>query len=463
MAVKLISYGAAREVTGSNHLLEVDGVKILIDCGMFQGRRAPAEEKNRNFLYNPSTIDSVVLTHAHCDHSCRLPFLSASGFGGNIYSTPATRDIAALIMSDTAHIQKKDAEWLRTKSPGHPFTPLFGIKEVLSVLDQFITISYGRDFFIHEKIKCRFHDAGHILGSAMARFDCGSDRIIIFTGDIGRGGLPIIRDPEILPPTDYLICESTYGNRLHDPIEDACRQLAEVINESVKRGGKIIIPAFAVERTQDIIYFLHLLLCRREIPKLKIYVDSPMALNATSIFQVHQECYDKKVYDLFLNQRKNPFAYENLHYITDVSESKELNKKTEPCIIISSSGMCESGRILHHLKNNIEDSRNTILVVGYMAEDTLGRQIADRKPEVKIFGEPYKLNARVKILNTFSAHADYSDIKRIVSRMDLKRLRGVFLVHGENDSLEHLQDELLNIGVKEVRIVDPNTEYPLFF
>lgn len=462
MAITLTSHGAAREVTGSNHLLDVDGKKILVDCGLFQGRRMESEEKNRQFHYESSEISSIVLTHGHCDHSCRIPCLCGDGFDGNIYSTPATRDIAGLIMADTAHIQAKDAEWLRKKKIGKPFKPLFGINEVTKALNQFMTISYGRDFFLEGGVKGRFQNASHILGAASVLLDLGEDRRVVFTGDMGRKGQPVIRDPDPLPDADYLICEATYGNRRHDPIEDARRQLRDVIRETVDKGGKVIIPAFAVERTQDIIYHLGVLLSERQIPKLDIFVDSPMAFNATSVFRIHQECFDEDTNEIFLERHLDPFGFEKLTYITDVSKSKALNDRKEPCIIISSSGMCEAGRILHHLKNNVENPRNTILIVGYMAEHTLGRRIADRDPEVRIFGRPYPLRARVKILNTFSSHADYEDLKDMVGAMDLNRLREVFLVHGEDDSLTHLREELLGIGVKAVTIVDPKTPYPLF-
>ncbi len=462
MSVKFTSYGAAREVTGSNHLLEINGKKILVDCGMFQGKRILSEKKNRIFQYDPAKVDSVLLTHAHCDHSCRLPYLMMKGFDGNIYSTPATRDIASLIMYDTAHIQQKDAEWLNKKKAAIPFEPLFNVNDVLNCLNHFVTIGYGRKFFADESVGCTFHNAGHILGSSTVVFDCGSDRRIGFSGDLGRPGTPIIHDPEYLPPLDYFICEATYGNRLHDPIEDACKQLAAVIKEAVSRGGKIIIPAFAVERTQDIIYYLHLLLDQKKIPKLEIFVDSPMAFNATSIFRVHQECYDDKVNEQFIVQNKNPFGFENLHYTTNVNESKQINELKDPCIIISSSGMCEAGRILHHLKNNIEDPKNTILVVGYMAEDTLGRKIADREPQVKIFGQPYKLRANVKILNTFSAHADYKDVMDFVGHLDLDRLKRIYLVHGEDESLEGMRTHLLDMHVKDVQIVEPEIKYTMY-
>ena len=296
----------------------------------------------------------------------------------------------------------------------------------------------------------------------MPLLEIGNDRKIAFTGDLGRKGTPIIHDPEYLPPVDYLICEATYGNRLHDPIEDACRKLTAVIKETVERGGKIIIPAFAVERTQDLIYYLHILTDERKIPKIDIFVDSPMAFNATSIFRVHQECYDDSIHEQFLIQNKNPFGFENLHYITNVEESKKLNEYKQPCIIISSSGMCEAGRILHHLKNNVENPKNTILIVGFMAADTLGRRIVERQPEIKIFGQPYKLNAKVKILNTFSAHADYNDTIDLVKQLDLDRLKKVFLIHAEPDSLEAMENHLLENGVKDVQIVEPKVKYQLF-
>ncbi len=462
MTVKFASYGAAREVTGSNHLLQTDNTRILVDCGLFQGKRVPSEEKNRIFNYDPAGIDAVVLTHAHCDHSGRLPFLVMRGFDGNIYSTPATRDIAGLIMADTAHIMVKDNEWLRKKKKEVYFPPLYGIKEVLDTLNRFITISYNRKFMLADSLKCHFCNAGHIMGSSIAVVEIADKGRVAFMGDLGREGTPIIHDPETIPPVDYIVCEATYGNRVHDPIEDACRQLSEVIRETVARGGKIIIPAFAVERTQDIIYYLHLLTIENKIPKIEIYVDSPMAFNATSIFRIHQECYDENVHENFLIQNKDPFGFERLHYTTNLSESKKLNEINEPCIIISSSGMCEAGRIRHHLKNNIEDPRNTILIVGFMAEDTLGRKIADRQPEVTIFGNPYKLKAKVKILNTFSAHADFNDIKKYFSRINLDRLRKVFLVHGEDDALVKMREHLLGIGVKDVQIADQGVEYPIF-
>jgi metallo-beta-lactamase family protein len=462
MKISLSSHGAAKEVTGSTHLLKINGTKILVDCGLFQGKRFLSEEKNRKFQFSPKEINALILTHGHCDHCCRIPYLGTLGFTGNIFATPATRDIASLVMADTAHIMEKDCEWLKKKNANYPYGPLFKTTDVLKILEQFITISYRRTFNVADNLKATFYNAGHILGSAMPLIDFGNNRLVAFTGDLGRKGTPIIHDPEYLPPIDYLVCEATYGNRLHDPIEDACRQLTQVIKETVDKGGKIIIPAFAVERTQDLIYYLHLLNKEHKVPKIDIFVDSPMAFNATSIFRVHQECYDEDVHEEFLIQNKNPFGFENLHYITNVEESKRLNEYDKPCIIISSSGMCEAGRILHHLKNNVEDPRNTILIVGFMAEDTLGRRIVEKQSEIKIFGTYYRLNAKVKILNTLSAHADYNDIIDLVQHLDLKRLKKIFLVHAEDDALKEMKQHLLDIGIKDVQISEPETEYELF-
>lgn len=459
--MKLTSFGAAREVTGSSHVIDTGKSKIMIDCGMFQGHRLESERKNKIMDYDPASIDAVILTHGHCDHCCRIPLLVKNGFRGNIYTTPATRDIASLVMADTAHIQQKDAKWLQKKRPDHPFTPLFDNEDVTKSLDQFVTISYNREFYLPDGIKGEFFDAGHILGSAVTVLTFPDGKKMAFTGDLGRAGLPIIRDPQKIPDVDYLVCESTYGNRLHDPIDDAMRDLAEVVSETYERGGKVIIPAFAVERTQEVIYFLHRLMNDDKIPRMDIYIDSPMASNATTIFRVHQECYDESVREHFLAEYKNPFGFENLHYTTDVSESKRINEIHEPMIIVSSSGMCEAGRILHHLKNNIEDPRNTIIIVGYMAAHTLGRRIAERRQEVKIFGQPYELRAQVKILNTFSAHADYNEILEYVGKLDSGKLQKVFLVHGEDDALESLSEKMAAINIHNIQIVDPETEYQI--
>lgn len=460
------SFGGALEVTGSKHMFEFDGKRILIDCGMFQGRRAETDAKNRTLPFAPSGLEAAILSHGHFDHCGNLPSLTKNQFAGNVYSTAATRDIANLIMMDSAHIMAKDYEYMqRRETDKKAYPPIYDQGDVLGLLNHFVTLNFGRPFPVADGVTCEFFNAGHILGSAMVVLSFkhgGETRRVAFTGDLGRPGMPILSPPAALPPVDYLVCEGTYGNRLHDPIEDAQRQLGEVIRDTVAKGGKVIIPSFAVGRTQELVYFLHLLRDAGAIPELDIFVDSPMAVNATAIFRVHQECYNEQVHKAFLDHHKNPFGFEKLRYVTDVSESKSLNERPEPCIIISSSGMCEAGRILHHLKNNITNPRNTVLVVGFMAAHTLGRAIADRKPTVKIFGNDYPLKARVKILNTFSAHADYNDIKTYVGTLDQKRLKRVFLVHGEQDALEHLDGVLRGAGVRDVQITAPETRYELF-
>ncbi len=446
MQAELFSHGAAEEVTGSKHFLRIKDKLFMIDCGAFQGRRAEAERKNRQWSFSAGEVDAMLLTHAHYDHCGLIPLLPIKGFEGNIYSTPASRDLASLIMMDSAHIQAKDIEYLRkrAKKRGEKFDlkPLFTEQDVVDSLNFFMTASYHRPFWIADGVQVTFYDAGHILGSALIVLEIhhnGQKMTVGFSGDLGRNNLPILRDPETIPPVDYLVLESTYGDRLHDPIESAMGKLADVINRTVDRGGKIIIPAFAVERTQELVYFIHLLRDQNRIPSIPVYVDSPMATNATSIFRVHQECYDRETREAFLSHHKNPFGFNELHYVVSEAESKALNSLNSPAIIISSSGMCEAGRILHHLLHNIEDSRNTIMIVGYMAVNTLGRKIMERQPKVKIFGEPYKLRAEVAVLNAFSAHADYNDLLAYVRRLDYRRLREIFLVHGEPDAQKHLQ------------------------
>ncbi|OGB66884.1 MAG: MBL fold metallo-hydrolase, partial [Caldithrix sp. RBG_13_44_9] len=435
MQAEFYSWGAAQEVTGSKHFLQFKDQTIMIDCGAFQGRREEAEAKNRNWPFDPKKISAVILTHAHFDHCGLIPLLPLKEFQGNIFSTPASRDLASLILMDSAHIQAKDIEFLtkRARKKGEAFSkePLYTETEVIRSLDHFMTVSYHRPFFVADGIQTVFYDAGHVLGSSLAVVEInhdGQNLKVGFTGDLGRKNLPILRDPEIIPDVDYLIMESTYGDRLHDPIELAMTQLAEIINRTVERGGRIIIPAFALERTQELVYYLHLLTDQQRIPKIPLYVDSPMATNATAIFRVHQECYDQETRDAFLVHHKNPFGFNELRFTTSQEESKELNSLKEPALIISSSGMCEAGRILHHLLHNIEDPKNTILIVGYMAENTLGRKIQEQSPEVKILGDFYKLRAEVKVLNTFSAHADYKDILEYISHLNFKKLKQIFLV-----------------------------------
>ena len=469
MSIRLYSKGAAREVTGSRHFLSTPGGTLQIDCGAFQGRRKEAEAKNRAFDGNDRHPDAVVLTHAHFDHSGLLPLMVKNGFRGNIYATPATRDLAGIIMMDSAKIQARDIEFLakQAKKRGETFTgePLYDEQDAIAAMDQFVTLSYGRDIFTGRDTSCRFYDSGHILGSSVAYITVhgeNGDRVdVAFSGDLGRRNKPIIRDPEPIPTPDYLVLESTYGDRLHEDTGTVMDRLADIITRTARRGGRIIVPAFAIERTQELIYLIHLLLDEGKIPRIPVYLDSPMAVNATSIFRVHPECYDRETYEAFTGHHANPFGFNDMHYVTSVAESKALNDLEGPVIIISADGMCEAGRVRHHLVHAIGDKRNTILIVGYMAAHTLGRRIRDKEREVKIFGQSFALQAEVAEINALSAHADYRELGEYVSALDPGKMKGVFLVHGEPKAQEHLKKHLIGLGVRDVTIVEYGEEYEL--
>lgn len=469
MAITLHSEGAAREVTGSKHVLDVDGTRYLVDCGAFQGKRDESDRKNRALVPNPESIAAVILTHAHFDHCGLLPLLSKRGFNGNIHATPATRDLANLIMMDSAHIQARDAEYLGKQAAkrGDTFNwkPMYDEQDAVAATSQFVTTSYDRPFQISPQVKVQFRDAGHILGSATAHVTVtGADGRTIrigFCGDLGRPDKPIIRDPVPMDPIEYIVLESTYGDRRHESTVDAMDRLAAVVNDTVKRGGKIIIPAFAIERTQELIYYFHMLVDQGRIPKIPIWVDSPMAINATSIFQIHPECYDQETQEAFTKHHTNPFGFNELHFSSSVDESKMLNKLDGPAIIMSADGMCEAGRIQHHLIHNIADDRNTILIVGYMAADTLGRRIRDGQKEVRIHGDLFRVKARVEEIKAFSAHADYQETWDWLSRMDLSALKTAFLVHGEDEAIEAQKKFLESKGLKDVRIVEYGQTYTL--
>ena len=470
MGIRIYSRGAAREVTGSRHYLEVDGTRVQIDCGAFQGHRKESEEKNRAIPGDIENVSAVVLTHAHFDHSGMLPLLSKGGYRGNIYATPATRDLASLIMMDSAKIQARDIEFLKKKAQkaGQEFDGevLYEEQNVVEAVNQFVTIGYRRPIYIAPQIELSLYDAGHILGSSSAVLNVSvkdsSDPVrIVYAGDLGRKDRVIIRDPDRIPDPDYLIMESTYGDRLHGNTRDAMEKLAEVVSSTAAKGGKVVIPAFAVERTQEIIYYLHLLTDQGKIPEIPIFVDSPMATNATSIFRVHPECYDEATHEAFIQHHKNPFGFNNLRYTASVQESKDINDVRGPAIIISADGMCEAGRIRHHLVQHVGDPASTILVVGYMAKHTLGRRIVEGQKELKIFGETFVRRARVEKIDAFSAHADYNEIKDYITQLDLKRLKKVFLVHGEDEAQSHLQKVLLEAGVQAVEIVEAGKVYEL--
>jgi metallo-beta-lactamase family protein len=453
MDITFYSLGAAEEVTGSKHVIEIDGRSYLIDCGAFQGSRAEADRKNRSLGIAPDRIEAAVLTHGHHDHCGLLPLLTKQGYKGNIYTTPASRDLASLIMMDSANIQARDAVYLRqqAKKKGEKFDwePLYDEKDAIQATSQMVGVSYNRPIAIGDGVKLEFYDAGHILGSAMAFFTIkkdGRDLAILASGDLGRKDKPIIRDPDLVPAPDYIILESTYGDRRHDTTDNALERLAEVAKRTVKNKGKILIPSFAIERTQELVYYFHMLVDEGVIPEIPIYVDSPMATNATTIFQVHPECYDDAIHEAFIKHHKNPFGFNSLHFTTSVGESKALNDHPGPLIIISADGMCEAGRIQHHLINNIGDPNTTILTVGYMAENTLGRRIRNKEAEVKIHGQWFKRRAGVEEINAFSAHADYFEAGEWLGALDTSKLKKLFLVHGEKKAQAAFKQYLTGTG-----------------
>jgi metallo-beta-lactamase family protein len=459
--INFYSLGAAEEVTGSKHVLEIDGKSYLVDCGAFQGSRAEADRKNRNFGIESDRIEAAILTHGHLDHCGLFPLLTKRGYRGNIYATPATRDIASLIMMDSANIQAHDALYLRKQAQkkGEKFdwNPLYTEKDAIGATSQMVGISYNRPVFIGDGVNLEFFDAGHILGSAMAYITVkkdGKETRILCSGDLGRKDRPIIRDPDTkIPAPDYLVLESTYGDRRHDSNDDAMEKLSSIARRTVKAKGKILIPAFAIERTQELVYYFHLLVDDGTIPEIPIFVDSPMATNATTVFQVHPECYSEEIKDAFIKHHKNPFGFNSLHFTTSVDESKALNEHPGPLIIISADGMCEAGRIQHHLIQNIGDPNTTILTVGYMAQNTLGRRIRNKETEVKIHGQMFKRRAQVEEINAFSAHADYFEATEWLDSLDTSRLKKILLVHGEPKAQAAFKKYLADHGYPQAEIV----------
>jgi len=460
--LKIKFCGAAQEVTGSKHLIEFNGKKILLDCGMFQGKRKEAAEKNSKFSFDPKEIDAVILSHAHIDHSGSLPMLVKQGFCGPIYSTFATRDLCNYMLMDSAYIQEREAEYLLKKKK-EVVDHLYNAEDAEKSLELFHGVGYERSFVVDDGIVACFYDAGHILGSALIHlmfYDKKTKKrtSIAFTGDLGRKGLPILRDPQLIQETDVLITESTYGDRLHDSLDTIHEDFTKVVKDVCKKGGKLIIPAFSLERTQEVVYHLNILTKTGKIPEIPVYVDSPLSGNLTEVFKGHPECFDKKVYKEFLDNGENPFGFGMLKYTKSVEESKSLNDKPGPMVIISASGMCEHGRILHHLKNNIEDHRNTVLIVGYQGENTLGRKLQDGESPVRIFGDLYKVKAKIETIDAFSAHADRSDLLDYISKV--KGVKKLFLVHGEHESQEKFKTALEENGY-ESHIPSPDEVFKL--
>lgn len=438
--MNLTFHGAAGGVTGSLHILDHEGKRYLVDCGMFQGRRKEAEAKNRDFPFDAASIDAVILSHAHIDHSGRLPLLVKNGFHGPIYTTPATADLCDAMLRDTAHIAEADADFVNRHHPhDKPVDPLFTMEDAARTVELFRPVRYHKVTEIGPGLNIQLFDAGHILGSASIVLTAGNLKIA-FSGDVGRPGLPIIRDPESLPPVDYLIMESTYGARKHPEPGDAIAHLEQAVKRTIARGGRLIVPAFAVGRTQQLVLMLHQLINEHRIPPVPMFVDSPLALNVTEVFRRHPECFDEEV-NRYLQGHEDPFGFKRLTYIRNVNESKKLNDMRGPFVVISASGMCEAGRILHHLYNNIRNSRNTILLTGYQAENTLGRKLQDGWKNVRIFGIPTRVEAEIDSIEALSAHADAEELLTWMQPM-IPRLRRVFLVHGEGPQSQSLADEI---------------------
>jgi metallo-beta-lactamase family protein len=448
--------GAAQTVTGSQHLLNINGKNILLDCGLYQGKRKESFELNRNFKFNPSEIDTLLLSHAHIDHSGNIPSLIKNGFRGSIFATAATVSLCQVMLRDSAHLQQRDVEFVNKKRIAqnkNPFEPLYSIEDVENALTHFVGVQYEHKIEAAPGVFASFTDAGHILGSAgiiLELKEKGKTLRLGFSGDIGRPEMPVIHDPAVPDELDVLIMESTYGGRLHAISDEVEEEVASLVNSVFNRGGKIIIPAFAVGKTQLLVYVLHKLFNQNRIPVIPIYVDSPLAVDVTNVYRSHPECYDRETFRIFLDNFEDPFGFGRLTYIRDKEKSKELNFHKDSCIIISASGMAEAGRILHHLANNIENPNNLILFVGFAAAETLARKIMDGIKEVNILGSSYQVKAQVIKMDYFSAHADQRGLLDYVDLCPPAKLKNIFLVHGEPEEAVVLQSKLKSKGYSGV-------------
>lgn len=434
--MKISFYGAAGEVTGSQHLIETDTLRVLLDCGLFQGRRGETRRKNEQFLCHPKELSGVILSHAHADHCGNLPGLYKAGYRGQIFCTPATQDIAQIMLLDSSHIQQEDAKFLqRQLGPDHPpIEPLYDDDDVAGVMDCMQTIPYGVWHDLSKDFRLRFTDAGHILGSAITEMEIrekGDWKRVVFTGDLGRRGLPLLNDPSRVAGCDVLITEATYGNRIHPPTDDIKRHLKRILQTAVERRSKVVIPAFSLGRTQTLVYFLNELFNSGELPSIPVFVDSPLSRDITSVYRQHGNVMDVD-FQRMLQSDKDPFAFAGLKYVASQAESMALNHRKGPFVVIAASGMCEAGRVVHHLRHSIEDPNNIVVLIGFQAENTLGRKIQDKWRTVRMFDYTIELNAQVESLQGLSAHADAEDFKWWFA--GLAEDRGVgraFIVHGE--------------------------------
>jgi metallo-beta-lactamase family protein len=454
--MKITFHGAAQTVTGSQHLLEINGSTLLLECGLFQGRRQETYERNRSFPFTPTDIHAVVLSHAHLDHSGNLPHLVKNGYDGPIYTTDATAHLSNLMLLDSGHIQEADITYLnkkRRRKGEPPVEPLYTLEDAAHVAQHFVSKHYEASFEPAPGVTARFVDAGHILGSAAVVLDIeekGRRFRLWFSGDIGRRNMPLLRDPVLPSDVDYMIMESTYGDKPHNDPRQAFDELCSVVKATVARGGKVIIPAFAVGRTQELVYGLHQMIDGGDIPRIPVIVDSPLAVNASDIFRKHPECFDQETNDFIRTDRhKAALGFDLLTYTHSVEESKALNNRHEPMVIISASGMAENGRILHHLKNNIENPLNTILIVSWQAPYTLGRRLADRDTRVRIFGETYERRAEVATIGGLSAHAG-QDLLLEYARAVQGKVKQIFLVHGEEKAAGALMEKMNGAGLSQV-------------
>lgn len=457
--MRISFHGAAHTVTGSQHLIEVNGSRLLLDCGLYQGKRAETYERNLTFKHDPRLVNAVILSHAHIDHAGNLPNLAKQGFNGQIYATRATAELAGLMILDSAHIQESDAEFVNKKRAQRgepPIEPLYSQEDAENVNKMFKGVDYEQAFEPIPGVIARFYEAGHILGSAGVLLEIdekGKKTRLWFSGDIGRYKLPLLRDPVLPDRADYMIMESTYGDKSHADPSQAFLEFRDVVKRTVERGGKVIVPAFAVGRTQELVFHLNEMMTERQIPMVPVYVDSPLAVNATKVFKNHPECYDEETRQFVMEARHPALDFKMLTYINSVDESKALNERTDPMVIISASGMAETGRIVHHIRNNIENPKNTICIVSWQAPNTMGRRLADREPQVNIFGEVYKVKSEVATIGGLSGHAGQDLLLKYA--MGVKdSVKQIFLVHGEEKQAMTLKSLLKDRNLNQVHYPD---------